>query len=111
MSQLTTEQHILVEQRVANDGKSLVVAYILWIFFGGLGGHRFYLGRIASGVVLLALTVIGGATLFVYVGIPMLLIAALWAILDAFLIPGMVRSERDRLRNRLMMDMIQAKAM
>ena len=26
------------------DRKSLVVSYLLWLFLGGLGGHRFYLG-------------------------------------------------------------------
>lgn len=34
------------------------VAYILWFFLGGLGGHRFYLGKTGSAVGLLILTLI-----------------------------------------------------
>ena len=30
--------------------KSVVVAYLLWFFFGWAGGHRFYAGKIGSGV-------------------------------------------------------------
>lgn len=31
--------------------KSKAIAYILWLFCGVLGFHRFYLGKVASGVV------------------------------------------------------------
>lgn len=33
--------------------KSKSVAYLLWFFFGLLGGHRFYLGRFTSGFIYL----------------------------------------------------------
>jgi hypothetical protein len=42
---------------VANNGgsgsKSMLVAYILWFFFGPLGIHRFYLNRTVTGVLYL----------------------------------------------------------
>ena len=41
---LTTQQHMLIEQRITNDAKSPVVAYLLLIFLGFFGAHRFYLG-------------------------------------------------------------------
>ncbi len=54
--------------------RNVAVGYILWLFFGVLGAHRFYCGRIGTGI-LWALT--GG------------LFGIGWLI-DVFLIPGMV---------------------
>lgn len=56
---ISTEQKILIEQRVSNDAKSIVVAYLLWVFLGCLGAHRFYLARTGSGVVMLLLFIAG----------------------------------------------------
>ena len=61
--------------------KSTVVAYLLWFFLGGLGIHRFYLGRPISGIFYL-LTV-GGFVIG-------------W-IIDLFLVPGMVRQENAKM--------------
>ncbi len=47
---LTTQQQMLVEQRVTNDAKSPVVAYLLLIFLGGFGAHRFYLGQTGTAI-------------------------------------------------------------
>lgn len=33
--------------------KSKGVAYLLWFFLGGLSAHRFYLGKIGSGILYL----------------------------------------------------------
>jgi len=46
-------------QRIANDGKSALIAYILWFFFSGLGGHCFYLGYIRLAVAMLVMSVLG----------------------------------------------------
>lgn len=62
--------------------KSVTIAYILWLFFGCLGIHRFYLGKTVTGVIWL-LTV----GLF-FVG---------WLV-DLFLIPGMVKTYRFKTR-------------
>ncbi len=34
--------------------RSLLIAYVLWFFFGLLGIHRFYLGRWITGLIWLA---------------------------------------------------------
>jgi DNA-directed RNA polymerase subunit RPC12/RpoP len=62
--------------------RSTGIAYLLWFFLGYLGVHRFYCGRVWSGVLwFLTLGLFG-------IG---------W-IIDAFLIPGMVEeSNRDHL--------------
>ncbi len=55
--------------------RSTAVAYLLWFFFGLLGVHRFYCGRIGTGVLWFFT---GGLFLIGWV-------------VDVFLIPGMVR--------------------
>ncbi|MBX6396619.1 MAG: TM2 domain-containing protein [Alicyclobacillaceae bacterium] len=68
------------------------IAYLLWFFLGGFGGHRFYLGRKGSAIGQLALNLLGWLT-FWMLGLGFLFWIALgiWWIVDAFLIPGMVR--------------------
>ena len=43
--------------------KSMVLAYILLIFLGQLGIHRFYLGRVGTGIIQLILGIVGWATI------------------------------------------------
>ncbi|SEF15185.1 TM2 domain-containing membrane protein YozV [Rhizobiales bacterium GAS191] len=98
---LSTQEQILIEQRVTNEAKSVGVAYLLWLFVGGLGAHRFYLGRAGSGLVILILTIAGFMTLTVGVGLIFLGAMGLWVLIDAFLIPGLVQRHKADVRNRL----------
>jgi TM2 domain-containing membrane protein YozV len=94
-----------VRAQLAYDAgkKSMLLAYVLWFFVGGLGVHRFYLGRIGSGVALLALFLICWLLGFITLGIGFvaLLIPAAWLLIDAFLIPGMVNGHNQALVSRL----------
>jgi TM2 domain-containing membrane protein YozV len=85
---LTTEQQILIEQRVSNDKPSMGTAYLLGIFLGLFGAHRLYLGKTGSAIVMLVLTctIVGLA-----ITIP-------WHIIDWFLIGGWVREKTEGLR-------------
>ncbi len=83
---LTTQDKILIEARIANDGPSVTAAYLLWFFLGFISAHRFYLGR--PGTALLQIV-----SYFFIVGV-------IWWIVDAFLIPGMIRGKQDDLRQR-----------
>lgn len=107
---LSTQEQILVEQRVTNEAKSTGVAYLLWFFVGGLGGHRFYLGRPGTAVAILLLTLVGAVTLVVGVGLFLLLISGIWLIVDAFLIPGMIQKHKDEVRRRLTQDALAYQA-
>lgn len=89
---LDTARLQLIEQRVANDGKNIVVAYLLWFFLGLFSAHRFYLGRAGSAILQIVLY-------FVLVGF-------IWLLIDAFLIPGMVQQHREALRQRLTTEML-----
>jgi TM2 domain-containing membrane protein YozV len=81
----------LIEQRVANDGKNMVVAYLLWFFLGFFSAHRFYLGQTGSAIFQFILNI--------------LIIGLIWTFIDVFLIPGMVNKHRETLRQRLTAEM------
>lgn len=76
------------------NGKSLVIAYLLWFFFGQLGIHRFYTGRVGTGIAQLILGIAGWATTWIGIGWVLLAILWLWLFIDIFLIPGMCRQSR-----------------
>ena len=84
---LSTEEQILIEQRIQNDGKNIVITYLFWFFLGFFSAHRFYLGRTSSAVLQLILNI--------------LIIGLIWTFIDLFLIPGMVREDREAMRRRL----------
>lgn len=85
---LTTAELSLVEQRVSNDGPSVAVAYVLWFFLWFVSGHRFYLGR--------------PGTAFLQILSYFVLVGFVWVLIDAFLIPGMIREKNDAIRHRVM---------
>jgi TM2 domain-containing membrane protein YozV len=96
MMALTTNQMILIEQRVTNDAKSTGTAYLLWFFLGLLSGHRFYLGRPVSAILQVL-------SYFIVIGF-------VWWVVDAFLISGMIQEDKQKIRSRLMSDMSIAAA-
>ena len=100
--QLSTQQQMLVEQRLANEKKSVLVAYLLWFFLSGLAAHRFYLGKTGSAVAMLLLFWGGVALMVVYVGFLLVLVWGIWWLVDAFLIPGMVDQDASSKRSRIM---------
>lgn len=70
MKDLTTQQLAMVQSEVRNTEKSKSIAYILWIFLGGLGAQRYYAGDIGMGIAM-TLT-LGGL--------------GVWSLIDVFLI-------------------------
>lgn len=84
---LTTEEKMLIEMRVANESPSTATAYLLWIFLWFVSAHRFYLGRPGSAILQIL-------CFFIVVGF-------VWVLIDAFLIPGMIRDKQDEIRRRL----------
>ena len=72
--------------------KDTTVAYLLWFFLAGFGAHAFYLRQPVKAVTMLLLSLVGWATVWLLVGIlPLLAVSIIW-IVDAFLIPGRVRT-------------------
>lgn len=87
LAQLTTEERILVNSEIEKNGKSMAVAYILAIFFGTLGVHRFYLGKKNSGLAMLLITVLT-------LGIGAI-VTGIWTFVDLFLIPGIIQEDHE----------------
>jgi TM2 domain-containing membrane protein YozV len=89
--------------------RSMLVAYVLWWWGTPLAAHRFYLGAHQSAVTMLGLFW-GGLAIAAMMskqstswvggyavpppGIMLILIWMLWALLDAFLIPGLMKRYR-----------------
>ena len=82
--------------------KSLPVAYVLWFFAGAIGAHRFYLGAPVSGMIQLTLWIINIGMLMSgqYIAVVGLFAAALWLLVDGFLILGLHRKASERARGR-----------
>ena len=81
--------------------KSAGVAYLIWFFLGGFGGHRFYLGRTGSAVAMLVISLASWLLVAVGVGLIGLAVIGIWALVDAFLIPGMVRDDNLKVMNSI----------
>lgn len=77
--------------------KSVLVAYLLWFFLGWLGLHRFYLGYVVSGLLMLALWGVGTLLSVIFIGYVILVVPFLWWLLDLILIPGMARDSNNRI--------------
>ncbi|MFD2814871.1 TM2 domain-containing protein [Paracoccus aerius] len=103
---LETQQQILIEQRIQNDAKSPVAAYLLLIFLGMFGAHRFYLGKTGTAITMLILTFVGIVTAILAVGFILLFAVGIWTLVDIFLIPGLIRDEKDQMRQRLTVEAV-----
>lgn len=83
--------------RFEANRKSTLIAYLLWFFLGYFGVHFFYLGYVTSGLILLALWVIGTVLSIVYIGLVILAVPAIWWVVDLFLIPGLAREKNNQI--------------
>lgn len=101
--QLDAKQLSIVQSELENKKKSMVVAYLLWFFLGGLGGHRFYTGKPGSALIMLGLWLFGWATTFILIGFIFLFIVYIWVIIDAFTL----HNEIHRLNSKLERQIIQ----
>lgn len=78
---LSSQELQLLASEMDKRKKSTATTWILWFFFGGLGGHRYYMGKIGTGIAM-TLT-LGGL--------------GLWTLIDIFLISGMINSVNSRI--------------
>jgi TM2 domain-containing membrane protein YozV len=67
--------------QLGDDGKNILVAYLLWWFLGFLGIHRFYLNRPKSGLAQLLLLALGWLPFFMG-----WVVLGFWWLLDAYFV-------------------------
>lgn len=77
---LSSKELQLFQAEMMNRRKTSSTAWLLWAFTGGVGGHRFYLGRTGSAVAMLL--TLGGL--------------GIWTFVDIFLINGMVKETNEQ---------------
>lgn len=91
--------------------RSAGVAFFLWFVTGFLGGHRYYLGRIGTGIAMtlsaLLFSVMCGMgepenRAAMMVGLLGFAALCLWCITDAFRIPGWIRESNSALVAKIM---------
>jgi TM2 domain-containing membrane protein YozV len=95
-SRLDARQLLLLESELKSQGKNMFLAYVLWYFLGAFGGHRFYMKRTGSAVTMLILSIL-------IVG---LVVTAIWALVDAFLLHTWVREHNRQLEYRLVNELL-----
>jgi TM2 domain-containing membrane protein YozV len=74
------------------QSRSLVIAYLLWFFLGGFGVHRFYLGHTRTGLYMLGLCILSAILSIVVVGVLGYIALGIWWLVDAFLMPSLLRT-------------------
>ncbi|BBU55748.1 MULTISPECIES: TM2 domain-containing protein [Mameliella] len=99
--ELSTQQQMLVEQKLTNEKKSSTTAYLLWFFLSGFSAHRFYLGRVGTAITQLILLWGGILLAYFIIGIPMLLAFVIWWIVDAFRIGPIIAQDAAAKRARI----------
>jgi len=83
-----------------NEGNNITIAYVLWFFLGMVGAHRFYLGKQATAIAQLSLTVFGWLTMILFVGFIFLFIVGTWVFVDLFLIHKYINEQNNESRER-----------
>ncbi len=90
------DQNLRTQLQYDAQKKSIVTAYVLWLFLGFLGVHRFYLGHPGSGFAQVLLSLggfVSGGLLWTVLGV--------WWLVDAFLIPGQTEQRNLQTLERL----------
>lgn len=73
--------------------KSNIVAYLLWFFFGLIGGHKLYLRQLLQFAIYFVLGVIAMFVIWIpFVGAILCAPLAILLFIDLFTIPGRVES-------------------
>jgi TM2 domain-containing membrane protein YozV len=82
---LTTQELQILSSEMEKKKKSSGTAWLLWIFLGGIGGHRYYLGKTGTAILMtLTLGCLG-----------------IWTFIDLFLLSGMIRKTNEEIERKI----------
>jgi TM2 domain-containing membrane protein YozV len=91
LNALDPNELAIVNAERSRRSKSILAAYLLWLFLGGIGAHRFYTGGVAWGILYIAMLACGFFSMFISW---IMLGACLF--FDLFMIPAYVRGSDER---------------
>ena len=97
MLQPTPGNDVGALMRYDANKKSAAVAYLLLLFVGLFGAHRFYLGRTGSAVTMLILALLSFLLTLVVIGFFGIVVLYIWVFVDLFLVSGIVRDQNNKL--------------
>ncbi|ASG80160.1 TM2 domain-containing protein [Lactiplantibacillus pentosus] len=87
--QLTNEEVLVLNSEIELQKKSALITYLLCLFIGTLGAHRYYVGKTGSAIAMTLITVLTlgfGA-----------IVTGIWALVDLFLINGWLQDDRSQI--------------
>ncbi|MGQ2283028.1 TM2 domain-containing protein [Apilactobacillus kunkeei] len=90
---LSTQEQLMVNDYVENNSVSAVAAWLLWVFLGLFGAHRFLFKK-PYAVLMLILAIIGCLTSILLIGLGFLTAVWIWWIVDAFSIQSWLKESR-----------------
>jgi TM2 domain-containing membrane protein YozV len=99
-----TQRRILVETTIANNKKSMGIAYLLLFLFGGLGIHNFYVGKYALGAGQMLGIMLGWAANFngsPGIALPIFIIVGISLLLDLCFIPARINAHTEKMRESM----------
>ena len=85
---LTSQELQILSTEMDKKKKSTAATWLLWLFLGGLGGHRYYLGKYGTAILM---TVTLGCL-------------GIWTIIDLFLINGMLKRTNEKVEATIIKD-------
>lgn len=104
--ELTNEETLVLDAKLRRVEKSLAVEYLLVLFVGIFGLHRFYLNKNETGLAMLLLTVVGFLTQIIGIGFLLLGIVYVWNFIDIFLAYGYVTKYNNDLERQIREDIL-----
>lgn len=115
--ELTDREYQMLESRLKDYDKSHGLAYVLWFFLGGLGVHKFYIGKMMMGFVYPVLGIIGVGGFFASFAnpenigwwiFPSLILGCLM-LYDLITIPGQIRNIKYKKKKQLLTSIEQSR--
>ncbi|MEJ6348953.1 TM2 domain-containing protein [Holzapfeliella sp. He02] len=92
---LSIEEQLLVNSEVEKRSKNIIVAYILCWLTGVIGGHRYYLGKTGTAIMMTGLCIVTFGV-----------VSAIWAFIDLFLIPGIVNDNKREIEQQVTQEIL-----
>ena len=78
--------------------KSRLATTLFAVFLGGLGAHRFYVGKTGTAITMLILGILGWATVWILIGYIFLVPVHIWAFIDfIFTVAGKFTDSKGKL--------------